>query len=240
MKLKLNIQRFASTNKTANYNLSQYVGSDKPTYLGDYNSDMNKIDTQMKANSTAISEVGTKTDLAKTTADTALNNADLAQNTADEANTTATSALQKAVTNEANINKFNLTNFESFDSSKMNITKGNILEGYFTIASDNSNSICKIYGHIMFNISNLSGENTLSFQTSLRPKEDVTINCLGFKFFTYTNNITNLYPCDVKITKEGLVSINVQVDNNVTNVRVHLEPCVIFLKSFGDTGSQTL
>ena len=35
----------ASTNKTTNYELSQYVGTDKPTYLGDYNSDMLKIDT---------------------------------------------------------------------------------------------------------------------------------------------------------------------------------------------------
>lgn len=40
----------ASTNKTTNYELSQYVGSDKPTYLGDYNSDMLKIDAGMKAN----------------------------------------------------------------------------------------------------------------------------------------------------------------------------------------------
>lgn len=34
----------SSTNKTNNYNLSQYIGTDKPTYLGDYNSDMSKID----------------------------------------------------------------------------------------------------------------------------------------------------------------------------------------------------
>lgn len=40
----------ASTNKTINYDLSQYLANDKPTYLVDYNSDMNKIDTQMKAN----------------------------------------------------------------------------------------------------------------------------------------------------------------------------------------------
>ena len=35
----------ASTNKTTHYNLSQYIGSDKPTYLVDYNQDMSKIDT---------------------------------------------------------------------------------------------------------------------------------------------------------------------------------------------------
>lgn len=40
----------SSTNKTANYELSQYIGSDKPTYLVDYNGDMLKIDTGMTAN----------------------------------------------------------------------------------------------------------------------------------------------------------------------------------------------
>ena len=53
----------SSTNKTANYKLSQYIGTDKPTYLGDYNADMSKIDAQMKANaeaaSNAVSEAGT-------------------------------------------------------------------------------------------------------------------------------------------------------------------------------------
>ena len=44
-KLKLEIQRFSSTNATTHYNLSQYIGSDKPTYLVDYNGDMSKIDT---------------------------------------------------------------------------------------------------------------------------------------------------------------------------------------------------
>lgn len=34
----------SSTNKTTYYELSQYIGTDKPTYLGDYNSDMSKID----------------------------------------------------------------------------------------------------------------------------------------------------------------------------------------------------
>lgn len=34
----------ASTNKTANLKLSQYVNSDRPSYLQDYNEDMLKID----------------------------------------------------------------------------------------------------------------------------------------------------------------------------------------------------
>lgn len=45
-----------ATNHTNNYNLSQFVGTDRPTWLGDYNSDMTKIDAQMKANADAIKQ----------------------------------------------------------------------------------------------------------------------------------------------------------------------------------------
>lgn len=34
----------SSTNKTANFKLSQFIGTDKPTFLGDYNNDMIIID----------------------------------------------------------------------------------------------------------------------------------------------------------------------------------------------------
>ena len=43
-----------ATKKTANYKLSQFVGSDRPSWLGDYNSDMSKIDAQLKQNADDI------------------------------------------------------------------------------------------------------------------------------------------------------------------------------------------
>lgn len=39
---------------TGNYNLSQFVGTDRPTWLGDYNGDMTKIDAQLKRNADDI------------------------------------------------------------------------------------------------------------------------------------------------------------------------------------------
>lgn len=45
-----------ATNHTENYDLSQFVGTDRPTWLGDYNGDMTKIDAQMKANADAIEQ----------------------------------------------------------------------------------------------------------------------------------------------------------------------------------------
>lgn len=43
-----------SSKHTANYNLSQFAGTDRPTWLGDYNGDMTKIDAQLKRNADAI------------------------------------------------------------------------------------------------------------------------------------------------------------------------------------------
>ena len=55
--MKLNIQMFASTNKTANYELPQFVGTDKPSWLGDVNGAMSAIDTGMHTNATTIAGV---------------------------------------------------------------------------------------------------------------------------------------------------------------------------------------
>ena len=49
----------SATNHTANYELSQYIGSDEPKYLTDYNGDMSKIDI-------AIKGVDTKAETANT------------------------------------------------------------------------------------------------------------------------------------------------------------------------------
>jgi hypothetical protein len=43
----------AHTNATANYELSQFLGTDKPAWLVDYNGDMLKIDTALKSNADA-------------------------------------------------------------------------------------------------------------------------------------------------------------------------------------------
>lgn len=43
-----------ATNHTKNYSLSQFAGTDHPTWLGDYNGDMTRIDAQLKRNADDI------------------------------------------------------------------------------------------------------------------------------------------------------------------------------------------
>ena len=47
-----------ATNHTTNYNLSQFAGTDRPTWLHDYNGDMGRIDAQLKKNADAIASAG--------------------------------------------------------------------------------------------------------------------------------------------------------------------------------------
>ena len=121
----------SSTNKTTNYNLSQYIGTDKPTYLGDYNSDMLKIDTQLKANADSASNAASAASSAQAVADKAskdvqnLNNS-MTANSEDiaslktknaqqdvsiqNASNTASSALDKANQNAHNVTDINTRN----------------------------------------------------------------------------------------------------------------------------------
>lgn len=121
----------SSTNKTTNYNLSQYIGTDKPTYLGDYNSDMLKIDTQLKANADSASNAASAAGAANAVAADAskkvqnlndsvtANSAEIAslktKNAQQDvsiqnASNTASSAVNKANQNEHNIADINTRN----------------------------------------------------------------------------------------------------------------------------------
>lgn len=121
----------SSTNKTPNYNLSQYIGTDKPTYLGDYNGDMLKIDTQLKANADSASNAKAAAGAAKAVAEQAsktaqslndsvtANSEEIANlktknaqqdSSIQNASNTASSALNKANQNANNITDINTRN----------------------------------------------------------------------------------------------------------------------------------
>lgn len=100
----------SSTTKTTNYNLSQFADADKPTWRGDYNGDMLKIDngitgacTQAQAAATLATD--TKTSVQQLSAKVT------------GVETTANNALSLARTNEADIS----TNETAFNQYKTSI-----------------------------------------------------------------------------------------------------------------------
>lgn len=259
----------ASTNKTTNYNLSQYIGTDKPTYLGDYNSDMSKIDTQMKtnadniataisgvesaqatangANQTAQSANATATS-AQTTAQNASNTAGNAQSTANSALSTATSAQATATSADTKItnleNSLNISNFTTYDQTN-DYTKNNVnlTSANVTVACNSAGNIFKVYGEVVGTLPNPNTGGSVSIQTDLRPEDNITIKTAGICGFSNSNanDFNTIRPTNISITTNGLLTITVPAMNGSTTEikRVILFPCLYFGKDFGDTPIQS-
>lgn len=227
-----------ATNHTTNYNLPQFVGSDKPTWLGDVNGAMSAIDTQMKANATASATADTKAETALTNAQTAQTTATGAQSTADTASSTATSALNKSLANEAEIAKLNLTDFKTIQYTDMTTSNGSLSAGSITIAKDSSGSIAKVYGSI-FAYPSTTGPVTITIpNTGLTPDTNITINNAGIYLMTYPN-FTNaeIVGIDLTIYQNGNITIGLYANRtgSGSTLRANLMPQLYFLKDFGDT-----
>lgn len=97
------------TNKTPNYELPQFIGTDKASWLGDLNPAFLAIDTGMEANKVSAQS-------AETSAEQASALAQSANSVANGANSSATSALTK-IDNwiEININNPDTTNFVQYN-----------------------------------------------------------------------------------------------------------------------------
>lgn len=301
----------ASTNKTTHYNLSQYTGTDKPTYLVDYNTDMSNIDSgiynaQSKAdtNETAIGNlsnldttdktsivdainevkgetngignlsnlnteaqnnlvsainevdshadtnnqnIGTMVNLETTNKSSlvgAINEVNSGKNenknnigTLSDLNTTDKSSLVKAL-NEVlyNLDLFNLNTFETISNITTSVGSINSTYTSLNIAKNNSGSLAKIYGRIYVTIptSQRDTDVIISFPTSLRPSNEITINALGIYAQNYGGYTDGVAVCNITIATNGTVTINAYHNSGYTNLNIILHPCLLFIKDFGD------
>ena len=236
----------ASTNKTTHYELSQYVASDKPTYLTDYNNDMSAIDTgiynaQTKADSAylAAGEADTKAGNAQTTANGAVTSAGTANtNIGTMANlkTTEKSSLVGAV-NELN-DRFDLTTFKVYDdlADTTNVTNNtNYSFGVFniTVATNADGSIFKIYGNMNYTTAAYSHASITLKNTGVNPSSSFSINPTGIVIDKTVAG--NAYTSNVTVNANGDITINLGSTDAPYDRRAYYFPCLYFAKNFGDT-----
>ena len=211
----------SSTNKTQNYNLSQYIGSDKPTYLGDYNADMLAIDTQMKLNENNIEVAKTTADTAQERADEGYTLAETANGTAETANGTATTALENSLTNQAKISKLNISgDVLTYSGLDMNINNGNIRQySNIKIQCNSDKSIIKISGRLWVAVAT-AGEFTVTIPaTPLRPTNQIKFDSVLITM--YNNNLTT---GDITINPNGDINFSCYSDKVNNDSRVNALP----------------
>ena len=238
----------SSTNKTSNYQLSQFIGTDKPAWLADYNQDMSKIDTQMKSNADAsttnagnittnTNAIGDLTDLnttAKTDLVTSINEVNAksgtAQGTAESAANNANAAKSEA---DALTRYLSITNTAKISPTITGGTTGNINDLYYALNADGT--LGKIYGRYRFTKTS-TGTATLTLPVAgLNVSEAFTISS-GCFYMVYANNtFTILNARDIRVNTNNTVTIEFPstiLPNDM--VTVWFPPCLYFFTDFGD------
>lgn len=112
----------SSTNKTSHYNLPQFVGSDIPTWLGDFNSAMSAIDSGINAAATSASGAATTAAQASTDAAAAQASANSAINSAAAASKAAEDAAAAVTTEKERAEAAETALTNSIPSTPVNVT----------------------------------------------------------------------------------------------------------------------
>ena len=237
----------SSTNKTSNYELSQFLGTDKPAWLADYNSDMSKIDTQMKANAdaasgadgkadanaTAIGTLANLTTTAKTSLVAAVNevdsNADTAQNTATQAGTTANAAKTEA---DALTRYLSITQTGQITPSISGGTIGTMNDLYYALNADGT--LGKIYGRLRFTVSS-TGNITLTLPVSgLNISSQFTISGACYYNGKDGDGFHTINARDMVVNTNGNCTITWSGFSVGDTITIWLPPCLYFFTDFGD------
>ena len=219
------------TNTTANYNLPQFIGTDKPSWLTDVNGAMTSIDTQMKANADAntttagdLSTLAGRVTTAEGNIATNTANITTVSSVASTAGTTATNAKNTADALES------MLDINDFGKSTATTSNGTINFQNVYYASNAAGSVGKIYGEIGVTPST-NAPTSITFSTPFRPSETLTI---GGNVFLQHGVTRELYYTDYTIGTNGQVTI--QLSNLFYNVatKINLVATLTFFKAFAE------
>lgn len=240
----------SSTNKTTNYELSQFIGTDKPAWLTDYNSDMGKIDAgvataqstatgadgKATANATAIGNLTSLTTTAKTNLVAAVNEV---KTSADTAANSAASAAGNA--NQALTKVNSLIDYFTLSSTKVPVANITSLTGEIQdspsvyIATNSTHSLGKVYGDIHHKPTTSGWQTiTLNIDSGIHPDAQFTISTAGVCNNGSGSANQKLEGVFLKFNTDGTITVQYWTDVINTQYRIYLMPCLYFLTDFGD------
>ena len=252
----------SSTNKTTNYDLSQFIGTDKPAWLTDYNADMGKIDTGINtaqgtatgadtkatANASAIGTISNLTTEAKSNLVAAINEVDTNADAAAGVAATATQTANNSYTiasgakseTDALADYLTLSSINTYNHTVMTTNNGTIdgsnNRSSITIAKNSTASLGKVYGRI-WAVAKTPGGCLLTINTDcgIHPESDLTIANAGIASAITPPNLTGAGVAQVTMVIKPTGKIEFQFTaNHATAYNVILFPFVYFFTDFGD------
>ena len=251
----------ASTNSTTHYELSQYIGTDKPTYLVDYNQDMSKIDagiygakSEADTNATAIGTLSNlqtteKSNLVGAVNEVNTNSSNNATHIGDLTNLTTTekSNLVGAVNElktEADGNKTNIGTLANLTTTE----KANLVGAINEVNSD-IGSLLNVFNLSSINVYegndfSVTGGSVTSGTITIAKNSDSSIcKIYGRLILNKTNQLTTITIANTGINVQesfvvqpsGCEAVN---SDNVTSITFNTDGSIT-LKSYGGSGNVT-
>lgn len=246
----------ASTNKTPNYDLPQFVAQDKPTWLGDVNDAFSKIDAGMEANKTSGESVVTRvTSLEETTSQHTTQIAEVTQ-TANTAGQTATAAqtaaetagrLAQAAQGTADriAESLNLDTVKYYNGTMLQTTSCTVEQrSNVWSARNNENTLGKVYG-VIYVESVTGGSGSTPHNISIKIPQafasipsSFNIACAAI-VFKYDSQ-SNLFPMygfpGASVLTDGTLNIQFSAADVASDAGyvVFIPPCLYFIQDFGD------
>lgn len=218
----------SSTNKTPNYDLPQYIDTDKPTFLGDFNDAMRIIDKGMNDNKNAAGEGSNKMDEANTRIGDAEETLTETQNQVDsisgladtieekvqtaltQANDAATKSGQANTNSTAAVNAANQASTDA--NAALQQAQGNVsqINGLDARVSALESSIVKAGDYLLVVSTSANGTgNPGATIGNYTFSETITVDNVEYTFLTsggYSSAAFGNANCIVNITDKGFTS----------------------------------
>ena len=144
--------------------------------------------------------------------------------------------------NTADINKFNFTNFDTYNPSDFTST-GDVssIIGSLYVATNSDGSIFKVYTDSLLIALNGYSQSSISIQTRIRPTSSLYIVGAGTLIDEDTSrNFVWVRGATFSVDTNGLLTISFAKDFTTGDYKFFIfNPCVYFAKDFGDTPSPT-
>lgn len=196
-----------ATNETTNYKLPLFTDNDQPTWLGDFNNAMNKIDT-------GITTVGANASTALSAANNAVNRVGQVETTIAGVQTTANNAYSLSATNEKGIST--LDGQVAQLENKFPITPVSLSNGAVTAAKLDQTAIAAMWAGLTvkrFSAEDSGADNTGMAAPSGAAFEGfylaelglLVINKMSGKYKTETDALFTLPNYIPNFTKTGIV-----------------------------------
>ena len=234
----------SSTNKTTNYELSQFLGTDKPAWLSDYNTDMSKIDAQMKLNAdgvtsasgsatTANTNIGTMASLTTTDKSSLVGAINEVNTTAGTAQESANTAIGKATACETALGTLsrilNLNTTLTYTSASATCTNGTLGTGELYVSRNSDGSLFKLYGNILAT-STLSGDVIINLpNTGVASDSAYTIVGCGI-----SNVGSSIRPLSIIVGTDGTLQVKFTTSSAGESNAVRAFACLYFNSDFGN------